>query len=222
MYVLLFILYASRVITSGNQCKNEYICKNITLATRSPEQRPWQRQTKNMADVLRPNSLILDEMSEINTDTNTKPQQNHYENISLDDYDASKQTPVFYGWFPRKISEILCTDNEHISSASQMQLNCARMEKDNEEKRSVISEFNAAVAHPAIFGYILLDKKPVVEVKVEDEIPIPEALKCKPREYCEYYIFPILLPALEKMLVEAKANKVFEVNIYYPKCTSQW
>ena len=195
--------------------------RDFQLITKNSSKNIASRQSRCIY-VNGPNSLILDEMSEINTDTNTKPQQNHYENISLGDYDASKQTPVFYGWFPRKISEILCTDNEHISSASQMQLNCARMEKDNEEKRSGISEFNAAVAHPATFGYILLDKKPVVEVKVEDETPIPEALKCKPREYCEYYIFPILLPALEKMLVEAKANKVFEVKIYYPKCTSQW
>ena len=165
-----------------------------------------------MAAVYSSNSLILNEMLEINTDTETKPQQNHYEAISLDDYDASKLSPVFYGWFPRKISEILVTDNEHTSSASQMQLNCANMEEENEGKSSSISEFDAAVAHPATFGYILLDKKPVVEVNVENKTPIPEPLKCKPREYCEFYIFPVLLPALEKMLIAAKANKVFEVK----------
>ncbi|CAB3986040.1 IQ domain-containing K-like [Paramuricea clavata] len=149
-------------------------------------------------------------MSEIKSDTQAKPQQNIYENISLDDYDASKLTPVFYGWFPRKMSEILVTDNDHISSGSQMKLNWANMENENSEKSDNVCEFDAAIAHPATFGYILLDKKPVVEENVECEIPIPDPLKCSPREYCEFYIFPLLLPALEKMLIEAKANKVFE------------
>ena len=33
-----------------------------------------------------------------------------------------------------------------------------------------------------------------------------------PREFLENYIFPLLLPALDDMLVEAKKNKVFEVR----------
>ena len=165
-----------------------------------------------MAAVCRPDSLIFHEMSEINDDTQTKPQQNHYECVSLHDYDASKLTPVFYGWFPRKITEILNTDNEHISGASQIQLNWANMDKETTEKSDHASEFDTAIVHPATFGYILLDKKPVIEENVECEIPIPNPLKCSPTEYCEFYIFPILLPALEKMLIAAKANKVFEVQ----------
>ena len=32
-----------------------------------------------------------------------------------------------------------------------------------------------------------------------------------PREYLEAYVFPVLLPAIEQMLIAAKENKVFEV-----------
>ena len=146
-------------------------------------------------------------MFEINTDTQTKPQQNNYESISLDEFDASKLTPVFYGRFPRKITEVSSTDDKHMSSASAMKLN---MEGENSENSDNVSKFDAAMAHPGTFGYVLLDKKPVIEQSLEYETPIPDPLKCSPREYCEFYIFPILLPALEKMLIEAKANKVFE------------
>jgi len=163
-----------------------------------------------MAAVCDPDSLIFNEMLEINSDTQTKPQQNSYESISLNEFDASKLTPVFYGRFPRKITEVLSTDDKHMSSASAMKLN---MEKENTQSDNV-SKFDAAMAHPATFGYILLDKKPVIEQNLECEIPIPDPLKCSPREYCEFYIFPILLPALEKMLIEAKANKVFEVEFF--------
>jgi hypothetical protein len=162
-----------------------------------------------MAAASGPDSLIFHEMLELNTDTQTKPQQNIYEDISLDEYDASKLTPVFYGWFPRKITEVLGTDDGHMSSASSLKIN---MEKENTGKSDNVSVFDAAMAHPATFGYVLLDKKPVVEENIECEVPIPDPLKCTPTEYCEFYIFPILLPALEKMLIEAKTNKVFEVE----------
>ena len=33
----------------------------------------------------------------------------------------------------------------------------------------------------------------------------------RPREYLEAYVFPVLLPAIEQMLIAAKENKVFEV-----------
>ncbi|XP_057311968.1 IQ domain-containing protein K-like [Hydractinia symbiolongicarpus] len=38
----------------------------------------------------------------------------------------------------------------------------------------------------------------------------PNPQKCSAREYVEYYIFPVLLPALNKMLTSAKENLVFE------------
>ena len=34
-----------------------------------------------------------------------------------------------------------------------------------------------------------------------------------PRDYLEAYIFPVLLPALEEMLKQAKVEKCFEVNV---------
>lgn len=36
--------------------------------------------------------------------------------------------------------------------------------------------------------------------------------KCTKREYLEEYVFPLLMPALESVLVEAKKNKCFEVR----------
>ncbi|XP_028395109.1 IQ domain-containing protein K-like [Dendronephthya gigantea] len=154
--------------------------------------------------------LIFDGNSEINRVKSTTIRQTSYQNISLNDYDSAKSTPVFYGSFPRRITEISGGDNEHMSNASQMRLNLANMDEENCDKKETVSKFDAAIAHPATFGYVLLDKVPVVEESVKCECPTPDPLKCTPREYCEYYIFPILLPALEEMLIEAKANKVFE------------
>ena len=40
-----------------------------------------------------------------------------------------------------------------------------------------------------------------------------------PREYLEAYVFPVLLPAIEQMLIAAKENKVFEVCLSQLFCT---
>ena len=164
-----------------------------------------------MAAVGSQNLQIFDGNCETKRDKPAIPRQTSYQNISLDDYDAAKLTPVFYGWFPRRITDISSGDNEHISTASQMRLNLENVNAKNSDNKETVSEFDSAVAHPSTFGYVLLNKIPVVEESIKYERPIPDPLKCTPREYCEFYIFPILLPALEEMLIEAKANKVFEV-----------
>ena len=54
----------------------------------------------------------------------------------------------------------------------------------------------------------------MIETK-EEEIALTKNLvdknKCTEREYLEEFVFPILLPALEKLLAEAKNYRCFEV-----------
>ncbi|XP_074648516.1 IQ domain-containing protein K-like [Tubulanus polymorphus] len=69
-------------------------------------------------------------------------------------------------------------------------------------------DFDAAISHPAAVGFAFVDKP--------DKLPPPPAptppnhKTCSPREYLEHYIFPILLPALEEMLKQAKEERCFE------------
>jgi hypothetical protein len=54
-----------------------------------------------------------------------------------------------------------------------------------------------------------------------DEIKLMVVVVCfcivtgSPREYLEHYVFPVLLPAMEEMLRQAKTEKCFEVSFYF-------
>ena len=124
-------------------------------------------------------SQIVNEMSGKNDEKEVYSPGKLYENICLDDYDVSKFNPVYYGWFPRRISEILRTDSAHMSSASQLQLNWLEKEDEKPEKKDSAAEFDAAVVHPATFGYVLLEKRPVTEENVERVQPLPDPKTCK-------------------------------------------
>ncbi|XP_010288731.1 PREDICTED: IQ domain-containing protein K [Phaethon lepturus] len=60
---------------------------------------------------------------------------------------------------------------------------------------------------------------PAADTLVQQLLPIPEAAPfpeppdpktCSPREYLEYYIFPVLLPGMSELLHQAKKEKCFE------------
>ncbi|EOB02020.1 IQ domain-containing protein K [Anas platyrhynchos] len=62
---------------------------------------------------------------------------------------------------------------------------------------------------------------PAADTVVQQLLPGPEAAPlpeppdpktCSPREYLEYYIFPVLLPGLAELLHQAKKEKCFEVR----------
>uniref|UniRef100_A0A8C4PCB3 IQ motif containing K n=1 Tax=Dromaius novaehollandiae TaxID=8790 RepID=A0A8C4PCB3_DRONO len=50
----------------------------------------------------------------------------------------------------------------------------------------------------------------ICEATTSSEPPDPKT--CSPREYLEYYIFPILLPGMAELLHQAKKEKCFEVR----------
>lgn len=43
---------------------------------------------------------------------------------------------------------------------------------------------------------------------------LKDKTECTEKEFIEIYVFPTLLPAMEKMLWEAKTHKCFEVSFY--------
>ncbi len=51
---------------------------------------------------------------------------------------------------------------------------------------------------------------PKVEVKVENKVIINRET-CSEKEFIEHFVFPTLLPALEKMLAEAEKKNCFKV-----------
>ena len=124
------------------------------------------------------------EMPEDHGSGHTNLDNNQYEEIPMDEYDASVLTPVFFGRFPRRIDEILHSDSVHMSSDSQMHLNLIKSTQSLEATDSLL-EYDPAVIHPATFGYVLLDKKHVLQEEEEEEIlkPLPDPLKCKLRRY---------------------------------------
>lgn len=96
------------------------------------------------------------------------------------DFNPARHHPVFYG-------------NMH-----------ARVPGDYSEQ----AEFDPAVSHPACVGFAFTDKAP--KPATPPGPPPPDKKKCPPRQYLEYYVFPVLLPALEAMLKQAKVEKCFE------------
>jgi len=109
-------------------------------------------------------------------------------------YDAAKSSPVFFGRYGHKLSDSVGEIREREDGAST--------------RSSLYPEFDPSVNHPATFGYVLLDRKPAPPK--QESPPLPDPKECSPREYLEAYMFPVLLPGIEQMLIAAKENKVFE------------
>ncbi|XP_013379952.1 IQ domain-containing protein K [Lingula anatina] len=97
-------------------------------------------------------------------------------------YDPSKVTPVFYGKMHHKMQGTQDVD--------------------------LMKEFDASKSHPATVGYAFVDKPP--RTATPPPPAPPDKKTCPPREYLEHYVFPVLLPALEEMLKQAKKEKCFE------------
>lgn len=96
------------------------------------------------------------------------------------DFNPAYHNPVFYGKMHAKVD----------------------VDDDN------VAELDAAISHPSISGYALVDR--CATPPPPSPQPPPDPKTCLPREYLEHYIFPVLLPALEEMLREAKTEKCFE------------
>ncbi|ELU06529.1 hypothetical protein CAPTEDRAFT_148275 [Capitella teleta] len=99
---------------------------------------------------------------------------------NLENYDASVHNPVFYGNMYKKI----------------------------EVDTNTSAEFDASASHPSCVGYAFVERPPISPPP--SPAPLPDKNTCSPREYLDHHIFPILLPALEEMLREAKKERCFE------------
>lgn len=102
----------------------------------------------------------------------------------ISDFDPAKHSPVFYG---HSFSFVKVDDDRLL-------------------------QYDPALSHPACVGFTI---EPFREVPVTPAKPKAtiNKNKCSEREYLEAFVFPTLLPALEKMLEEAKKNKCFEVAL---------
>ncbi|XP_060074858.1 IQ domain-containing protein K-like [Ylistrum balloti] len=96
------------------------------------------------------------------------------------DYNPAKHNPVFYG----KMHEHVVTDNDPMK------------------------DIDPSTTHPSCAGFAFTEKPP--ESPPPPPTPPPPKEKCNPREYLEHYVFPVLLPALEEMLRQAKKEKCLE------------
>lgn len=61
------------------------------------------------------------------------------------------------------------------------------------------------------FGYSLKPYVPKATQQIAQKVPI-DRNKCTEKEFLEHFVFPTLLPALEKMLAEAEKNNCFKVS----------
>lgn len=99
---------------------------------------------------------------------------------TLDNFDPSKHSPVFFG----NMYDCVKTDE------------------------NTLKDFDPSISHPACVGYTFVERPP--ESPPPPPEPLPDKDTCSPKEYLDSYIFPVLLPALEDMLREAKHEKCFE------------
>ncbi|CAD5125682.1 DgyrCDS13885 [Dimorphilus gyrociliatus] len=102
------------------------------------------------------------------------------ENCVYKKFDSSKHSPVFYGKLHARVDGDFCLEDE----------------------------FDASVSHPATIGVSLVDE-PTPPPPPAPKSPPPKE-NCTARDYCQYYILPILIPGMEKMLEQAKEEKCFE------------
>ena len=110
-----------------------------------------------------PSSSIFSEMLELNAMRNGSKKDELEDDMSMENYDAAKMTPVFYGRYGHRISESVCENREGDDGMST--------------RSSVLADFDPSTTHPAVYGYVLLDKKPVFPK--EEVAPLPPAKECK-------------------------------------------
>lgn len=103
-------------------------------------------------------------------------------NEDIDEFDASKHNPVFYG---------------------------QAFKANTFDDKNLLENFDPSMSHPACVGYFIEPYVKQVGVKKSPR-PALNINKCTKREYLEEYVFPLLMPALEGVLNAAKNNKCFE------------
>lgn len=111
-----------------------------------------------------PSSSIFSEMLELNaTRVSSKRDYSEEEQLSIGSYDAAKSSPVFFGRYGHKLSESVAEIREGDDGAST--------------RSSMFPEFDPSFSHPAAFGYVLLDRKPVPPKQESPPLPDPRESK---------------------------------------------
>lgn len=107
----------------------------------------------------------------------------------ISDFDPAKHSPVFYG---HSFAFVKVDDDRLLS-------------------------YDPAISHPACVGFTVEPYRglPATPARPKNAV---NRNKCSEREYLEAFVFPTLLPALERMLEEAKRNKCFEVSRLPTSC----
>ncbi|RDD38875.1 IQ domain-containing protein K [Trichoplax sp. H2] len=106
------------------------------------------------------------------------------EPIEVIPFDPAKVTPVMHG-----------QSCEPIYEANQAD--------------ELFGRFNPAIIHPAFAGYreiIEQEDEKVSQLSVE----LPDSKTCPPKIYLETYIFPVLMPALRNLILQAKKDRALE------------
>lgn len=113
-----------------------------------------------------PSSSIFSEMLELNAARNSsKRDYSEEEQLSVgSSYDAAKSSPVFFGRYGQKLSDSVAEIREGEDGTST--------------RSSMFPEFDASINHPATFGYVLLDRKPVAPPK-QESVPLPHPKECE-------------------------------------------
>lgn len=82
--------------------------------------------------------------------------------FDLNNYNAAKSSPVFFGRYGHKLGETETIPDGEDSLGSA--------------RSSYLPDFDPATTHPATFGYVLLDKKPPIQ---KEEPVLPDPIQCK-------------------------------------------
>ena len=109
-----------------------------------------------------PSSSIFSEMLELNAARSGSKKDELEDSMSVDNFDAAKMSPVFYGRYGQRISDSVCENREGDDGTST--------------RSSVLPEFDPSVMHPALYGYVLLDKKPTIP---REAPALPPPKECK-------------------------------------------
>jgi len=115
-------------------------------------------------------------------DFEKKKNQADIDTNDIKDFDPSTHNHVFYG---------------------------QAFQKNKIDDENLLNNFDAANSHPACLGYYIQPFVKQIKTKTPLSTPL-DINKCTKREYLEEYVFPMLMPALEEVLKEAKKHKCFE------------
>ena len=116
-----------------------------------------------------PSSSIFSEMLELNAmrddSRRGETEDGHFEcDTATGEFDIAKSSPIFYGRYGQKITVGSIADTQNGDDGLST-------------RSSFVPDFDPAVSHPALCGYVLLDRRPPAPVKDLPHLPNPKECK---------------------------------------------